>query len=245
MALTDPLSRHYPALSGAERFVLWVESAARGDAVEGGRVDGTCPRLTYVMDDDAYRGRLDLSAKFALIACADIERDLACLRQLRVFADVTGVFREMPGEAAEAAFFAGVAYAQGRAGLIAALAEEGATGADGADGEPWLDADTARELEDAMAAAGEPLARVQRVLADVVGRELARRVLSAWEGLGRVCRAYMNVEPLTLTTAWGLLTEDPAAEARALCPTAEMDEAAAGEWADTFGRIWRQRFGED
>lgn len=207
--------------------------------------EATCPRLTYVMGDDKYRGRLGMSAKFALIACPDIRRDLACLRLLRVFANVTDVFRHMPGEAAEAAFFAGVAYARGRAGLAAALADEAAAGVGEADGEPWVDADTARELDEAMTAAGEPLARVQRVMADVVGPELARRVLSSCEGLGRVCRAYRHVEPLTLTTAWGLLTEDPAAEARALCPAGAVDEAAAAGWADTFGRTWRQRFGED
>ena len=47
----DPMSRHYAALTAPERFALVVEAMARRDSAEADRLEDTCPRLTYRMED--------------------------------------------------------------------------------------------------------------------------------------------------------------------------------------------------
>jgi hypothetical protein len=66
--------------------------------------------------------------------------------------------------------------------------------------------------------------------------------LSQWEGFGRFCRAQLGVEPLTLVAAYGLGSDDPAAEVLATVPDAKADEARAEEQAVHWAGEWERRF---
>jgi hypothetical protein len=79
----------------------------------------------------------------------------------------------------------------------------------------------------------------------MVGQKRAVSLLSAWEELGRFSRECCGVEPLTLAKAWGRLNEDPAAEAREVCPDAKADEAEAGGWYQSLAGAWRKHIDGD
>ena len=102
------------------------------------------------------------------------------------------------------------------------------------------------DLGEAVAAigeyAGEPREAVARAVLDAMGERFGVAILSAWEGFARFCRATLGMEPALLMRAWGLGLEDPAAEVRAACPDAAVDEAKAAEWAERFGVKWREHF---
>ena len=48
------LARHYQHLKARERFLLVLEALARGDKQEARRLNDTCPRAPYIIDDPAY-----------------------------------------------------------------------------------------------------------------------------------------------------------------------------------------------
>ena len=68
-------------------------------------------------------------------------------------------------------------------------------------------------------------------------------VLTRWEGFGRFCRGTLELEPMTVMRAWGLMHEDPDEEVRAAYPSAEADDGAAAAEADEMARRWSGRFG--
>jgi hypothetical protein len=51
------LRRYYERLSPEERFRLDILAMARGDAAESERLVGSCPKLSYRMNDRAFVGR--------------------------------------------------------------------------------------------------------------------------------------------------------------------------------------------
>ena len=51
------LRRYYGRLGPEERFRLDVLAMARGDAAESERLVGSCPKLSYRMNDQAFVGR--------------------------------------------------------------------------------------------------------------------------------------------------------------------------------------------
>jgi hypothetical protein len=51
------LRRYYDRLMPEERFRLDVLAMARGDAAESERLVGSCPKLSYRMNDRAFVGR--------------------------------------------------------------------------------------------------------------------------------------------------------------------------------------------
>jgi hypothetical protein len=51
------------------------------------------------------------------------------------------------------------------------------------------------------------------------------------------------MEPMTVVKAYGMGSEDPAAEVLASYPEAKADEAKAVEWAGKWTRNWQRRFG--
>ena len=66
--------------------------------------------------------------------------------------------------------------------------------------------------------------------------------LSQREGFGRFCRRHLGLEPLTVTAAYGLGKDDPAAEVLAVYPDAQADETKAEERAGHWAREWERRF---
>ena len=83
-----------------------------------------------------------------------------------------------------------------------------------------------------------PLDGAVTTVTGTAGRRRAVTLLSAWEGMGRFSRECCGVEPLVLTRAWRLVTEDPAAATHELDPEAEVDEALAAAWHANLSGPW-------
>ena len=62
--------------------------------------------------------------------------------------------------------------------------------------------------------------------------------LSVWAGLTRSSRECCGFEPLVLTRAWWLVTDDPAAAAGTLDPEESVGEALAAAWHANPNRSW-------
>ncbi|MDB5295632.1 MAG: hypothetical protein JWO31_1615 [Phycisphaerales bacterium] len=195
---------------------------ARGDAAEEQRLDDGCTRGTYEQDDPAYRTRMHLSFTAAALACASIQRDLDVLTALHMVKDVCGLFRDRARETVETAFFCGWHAAREAAGADV-HAEDAA-----------VEAELAELRQDGV----WPLDAAVRAVMRGAGRRRTVTLLSAWEGLSRFSRECCGIEPLVLTRAWRLVTEDPAAEALKLDPGAEVDEALAAEWHRNLSGPW-------
>jgi hypothetical protein len=118
------LSRHYDALSGAERFVAAIEAMARGDEEEERRLDDACPRAAYTIDEPAYRDRMSHSFAASAIAAMSVVRDLDALRAVAAVRDVVAMFRAFVAEGAEDAFYSGW-YARGGRRLRSGVRDPG------------------------------------------------------------------------------------------------------------------------
>ena len=136
--------------------------------------------------------------------------------------DVCGLFRERAGETIEQAFFCGWHAARDRAGVD--------VHAD--------DAEVAAELAELRKDGVWPLDSVVRVVTQTAGRRRAATLRSAWEGLGRFSRECCGVEPLVLTRAWRLVTDDPAAEALKLDHGASVEDELAAAWHANLSGPW-------
>jgi hypothetical protein len=90
---TSSLARHYDLLDGRERFVAMTEAMARGDEAEEDRLDDSCPRRAYTVDDPPYRQRMRVAHTCAALACASINRDLDALRTLEAVGRVSDIYR--------------------------------------------------------------------------------------------------------------------------------------------------------
>jgi hypothetical protein len=265
-AATAKLSKHYDTLSGAERFVASIEAMARGDAAEEERLDESCPRRSYEIDEPAYRRRMSVSFTCAAMACMSLLRDLDALRAVAVVREVAGVFRAFAAETAEEAFHegwyergqldggggadgGGTGDCDGEDEAVDAAGTEGANDVD--DDAPPLGDGTDAEDGDLGPAGKAAVARVRKHASDVLdiavrivdrreGRRRSVSLLSAWEGLGRFTRECCGVEPLTLLKAWRLLAEDPAAEVRRLYPHAKADEGQTANWHASLAGAWER-----
>lgn len=66
MPATDRrVARHYPLLTPSDRASLVLQTLGREDRVDLDRLNGSCPRRTYVAPDDAYVRRLKAMSEFA------------------------------------------------------------------------------------------------------------------------------------------------------------------------------------
>src|SRR4051794_6183337 len=108
MAGTDPLAKHYHTLTGHERCVLSLEAMARHDDVEDGRLEATCPRYHYTMEDWEFRSRMNYTFTAAVLPCVEIKQPLARLHLIQTFADMQDVYEHWPADIAEEAFYTGL-----------------------------------------------------------------------------------------------------------------------------------------
>lgn len=60
---------------------------ARKDTAEADRLDDTCPRLAYRMDDGEFRDRMKRAYTIALLASVNLQKLLAVVRAGQVFRD--------------------------------------------------------------------------------------------------------------------------------------------------------------
>ena len=80
---TDAMSRHYEALTAPERFTLLIEAMARRDEREADRLDDTCPRLVYRVDDPEFRDRVRRAHVITLMVALNMRAGLAQIRTRR------------------------------------------------------------------------------------------------------------------------------------------------------------------
>src|SRR5687767_12351538 len=88
----DAMSRHYQALTAAERFALTVETLARRDVAEADRLEDSCPHFTYRQEDQEYRDRVRRAVMIATLACLNMRGGLAQLRMAAAFSRLCNEF---------------------------------------------------------------------------------------------------------------------------------------------------------
>jgi hypothetical protein len=176
----------------------------------------------YEQGDAAYRSRLHASLTAAAPACASIQREIDVLTPLHMVRDVVGLFRDRAADVAEQASICGWGAAMGRGRDGRPRGGRGSRGGAGRSaGRRRVAAGRGREGGHARGGAAESGDPAERV-----------------EGFGRFSRECCGVEPLVLTRAWRLVTDDPAAEALKLDPEAEVDEALATAWHRNLTGPW-------
>ena len=211
---SDP-SRHYETLTPPERFALLVEAMARRDEREADRLEDSCPRRTYRMDDAEFGDRVRRAHLIATAVTLNMREGLTQLRMARTFRDHSDVFATPVVRLVTAALLWGRAYGHWEAGAVeeVGVPNAKALAADLA-ATPYL----GEQLDDLQVGVGEATRLVAEELQYAVGKAHAADLLSQWEGFGRFCRDVLGVEPLVLASAFGVGIDDLAAEVRVTCP---------------------------
>ena len=108
--MADALSRNYKALKSHERFVLTLESMARGDESDAYRLEDTCPLREYRMDDIDFRDRMKRAYLIALLVTINLRGPLEQIRTAKVFGELHRHFTWGPTWVATTAFLYGREY---------------------------------------------------------------------------------------------------------------------------------------
>jgi hypothetical protein len=238
---TDPIKHHYGCLTPAERFALTIEAMARGDENEADKLEDSCPRHAYRMEDQEYRDRMRRAYIIALMVSLNMRQGIGQIRAAATFCELAPKhFGHGPEFLAKVAFLYGRSYGHWEAGKTEQV---GLPERKELTSEIKENPDLRRQLAEVKGLVGTAMAEVAETLKLAVGEAHAVDLLSQWDGFGRFCREVLALEPLTLLKALRLATEDPAAEVLASFPDAKVDEAKAAEWAQTWRRNWDRRFG--
>jgi hypothetical protein len=237
---SDPVSRHYAALSPAERFALTIEAMARGDGNDADRLEDSCPRFNYHNEDVEYRDRMKRAYLIALLATINLKWRVEQVRSAELFVRLHGDFAWGPTLVATTAFLYGRMYGHWECGAIESIP---LVDPEQLEAEQEERPDLREQLKEVREIAAEGVKRVAETLKYAIGEAHAAEILSQWEGFGRFCRDVLRVEPQTLLAAYGLWRDDPAAEVLATYPDAKFDEAKAAQWAGNWTREWDRRFG--
>jgi hypothetical protein len=237
--MADPLSRSYAVLAPHERFALMLEALARGDEAEADRLDDTCPRLTYNLEDQEYRDRMHRAYLIVLLAWGNLQKLMAIIRTSTVFKDQHKLYARAPTTVARCAFLFGRQYALWEAGVIEQVE---LPDLDGLKAELKERPDLKEQLKELREVAELGVLRVAEAVQESIGIGVGEEALSQWEGFARFCRRCLGVEPLTLLAAYGVRCEDPASEVLAVFPDAKADEEKAEERAGHWAGEWERRF---
>jgi hypothetical protein len=240
--VADALSRNYAQLKGPERFALMLEAMARGDEAEADRLEETCPRHGYTIDDPEFRDRMKRAYAITTLVTINLKWRIEQIRSKKLFCDLHEDFAWGPQLVATTAFLYGREYGRWECRAIEQipLIDAGETAAL-MKGRP----DLREQLRELRAIATESVLRVAETLKYAIGEVHAVEVLSQWEGYGRFCRRHLGVEALRVISAFRLGNEDPAAEVLAAYPDAAIDEATAAQWEANWAREWERRFERD
>ena len=236
---TDPLTRQYGSLTGAERFALMLEAMARKDEPDADRLEDTCPWHNYRIEDPEFPARMKRAFMITAFAMTNVRRGLAMVEAAKIFRDSYREFAGGPTLVATTAFLYGRSYGHWECGAIEQieLPDKAALKAEMKE-RPDLKA----QLRDVRAIAGEGVKKVAEAMMEAMGQGLAGEILSQWEGFGRFCRQSLGLEPMTVVKAYGLGKEDPEQEVLAEFPDAKPDEAKTAHWADNWKQNWDRRF---
>jgi hypothetical protein len=232
--------RHYGTLTAHERFALLVEAMARRDDREADRLGDSCPRLTYRVEDQAFRERMRLAHTIAGRVCLNMRAGLAQIRMAKVFCEQAGQFAGPSIRVAQAAFLYGREYGKWELGAIDTIClPDAPTLAEDVAAHP----DLGEQLKEAREVAEEAMGKVAETLLGAVGELHANDLLSQWEGFARFCRESLGVEPITMLRAFGLGQQDPAMEVRSVYPLSRTDDTTVAEWARRWAWSWERRVG--
>jgi hypothetical protein len=103
----NALHRHYDRLTPEERFRLDVLAMARGDAVESERLVGSCPKLSYRMNDRAFAGRWAGAMDITLRTYIALEKLLSNLQMIDAFRQLVPYAQVLSRSVATESYFVG------------------------------------------------------------------------------------------------------------------------------------------
>jgi hypothetical protein len=207
------LHRHYDQLTPEERFRLDVLAMARGDAAESERLVGSCPKLSYKMNDRAFVGRWMGAMDITLRTYAPLEVLLSKLRMVEAFRRLVPYAQTLSRSVATESYFVGYhlgsLQAWGEAdegGRPPAWPEHDSQRPEGADEDPAIGRDM-EDLDWKLNKYGELLPEIM----DRMERELAGDALDLWTGFETFCAESMGVGAEKILAA--TLQEGPGEEA--------------------------------
>ena len=207
------LHRHYDRLTPEERFRLDVLAMARGDAAESERLVGSCPKLSYRMNDRGFVGRWTGAIDFTLRVYIPLEGLLSKLWMIEAFRQLAPYAQTLSRSVATESYFIGHRAGSYQAWDATAEMPRPPAWSDpdvekpnGADEDALIGRDMA-DLDWKLNKYGELLPEIM----DMTERELAQEALDLWAGFEAFCAEGMGVgaEKILAVT----LQEGPGAEA--------------------------------
>jgi hypothetical protein len=242
------LHRHYDRLTPEERFRLDVLAMARGDAAESERLVGSCPKLTYRMNERAFVGRWTGAIDITLRASISLEKSLSTLQLIDAFRQLVPYAQALSRSVATESYFVGHhqgclrAWAEaGEVGRPPAWPELDAEKPEGAEEDPAVGRDM-EDLDWKLNKYGELLPEIM----DRMERELAGDALCLWSGFAVFCAESMGVAAEKILVA--TLQDGPGEEAlgrveglkdRAERLSLEPDEERVEEIRESLAEAWR------
>jgi hypothetical protein len=207
------LRRHYDRLTPEERFRLEVSAMARGDAAESERLVGSCPKLSYRMNDRAFAGRWTGAMDITLRTYLPLQKLLCKLQMIEAFRQLVPYAQVLSRSVATEAYFVGHkagSYqtwdASAQMPRPPAWSDPDAEEPEGADEDALIGRDM-EDLDRKLNKYGELLPEIM----DRMERELAGEALSLWTGFETFCAEGMGVGAEKILAA--TLQEGPGEEA--------------------------------
>jgi hypothetical protein len=240
------LRRHYDRLSPEERFRLDVLAMARGNTAESERLVGSCPKLSYRMNDRGFVGRWMGAIDITLRVCVPLEVLLARLWMVNAFRQLVPYAQTLSRSVAAESYFIGH-----HLGSLQAWGEAGHTGRpsawpeldsgrpEGADEDPAVTRDM-EELDWKVDKYGELLPE----LLDRMERVFAQEALDLWAGFEAFCAEGLGVGARKIVAATlqdGSVAVPPIEEFEALVERLglEPDADSVEETRDALLGAWR------
>ena len=242
------LGRLYDRLTPEERFRLDVLAMARGDTVESERLVGSCPKVSYRMNDRAFAERWFGAMDITLRTYIPLENLLSRLQMIDAFRQLVPYAQTLSRSVATESYFIGHHHGSlrawadaGKLGRPPAWPEMDAEKPEGAEEDPAV----GRGMEDLdwkLEKYGELLPEIM----DRKERELVREALTLWSGFAAFCAESMGVAAEKILTA--TLQEGPGEEAvgrveelrqRAERLGLELDEESVEEIHGSLAEAWR------
>ena len=219
------LGHLYDRLTPEERFRLDVLAMARGDTVESEQLVGSCPKLSYRMNDRAFAGRWVGAMDITLRTYIPLEKLLSELQMIDAFRQLVPYAQTLSRSVATESYFIGHHHGSlrawadaGKVGRPPAWPEMDAEKPEGAEEDPAV----GRGMEDLdwkLEKYGELLPEIM----DRMERKLAKDALELWSGFAALCAESIGVaaENILAVTLQG----GPGAEAVACRGTEGPSEA--------------------
>ena len=224
----DGLAKHYDRLTPEERFRLFIEARARGDAGERRHLEKSCPRLIYEMNDKAYEDRVRASEEITTLVCLDLAPRLIKLRMLAAFSAVLAALRNICLDESHSAYL--------RARALGERARRSAHPKDYPRERRDPDLETADDL-------GKITSRIEdewAVFVYHIGRpeDMRIEVVAMWKAFSSFACEEIGLEPKTLVKAWfePILPEIEAVEDT--LDTTETNPQRLQEYASILRQLW-------